>query len=70
MTMPVRLVVTAALMMATPLLAQTSNDPFPSPISATEGVLRVNFTWTEPLMDQATADAWIDDVWKLFTQLA
>jgi hypothetical protein len=43
MTLPVRLMVTAALVTATPLLAQTSNDPFPSPISATEGVIRVDF---------------------------
>ena len=43
MTMRVGLMVTAALMTVTPLLAQTSNDPFPSPISASEGVIRVNF---------------------------
>ncbi|MDG1838843.1 MAG: wax ester/triacylglycerol synthase family O-acyltransferase [Phycisphaerales bacterium] len=44
--------------------------PILAPILTHKGVLRVNFTWTEPLMDQTTADAWIDDVWTLFTQLA
>jgi hypothetical protein len=30
-------------MMASPLFAQTSNDPFPNPIPATQGVIRVDF---------------------------
>jgi hypothetical protein len=34
---------TAAVMMASPLFAQTSNDPFPNPIPATQGVIRVDF---------------------------
>jgi len=36
----------AALLMASPALAQTAqttNDPFPAPIAATDGVIRVNF---------------------------
>lgn len=49
---------------------QFGGCPILAPILTHKGVLRVNFTWTEPLMDQSTADAWIDDVWKLFTQLA
>jgi NRPS condensation-like uncharacterized protein len=49
---------------------QFGGFPILAPILTHKGVLRVNFTWTEPLMDQATADAWIDDVWELFTQLA
>jgi len=43
MTMLATLIMTAALVTTTPLLAQTSNDPFPSSIPATEGVIRVNF---------------------------
>lgn len=48
---------------------QFGGFPILAPILTHKGVLRVNFTWTEPLMDQATADVWIDDVWELFTQL-
>ncbi len=36
-------VMTTAVMMASPLFAQTSNDPFPNPIPATQGVIRVDF---------------------------
>ena len=41
--MRVTLMMTAALVTASPLFAQTSNDPFPSPIPATDGVIRVDF---------------------------
>ena len=37
------LVTTALLVTASPLFAQTTNDPFPSPIPTTEGVIRVDF---------------------------
>ena len=33
----------AALLIATPAFAQTSNDPFPAPIAATDGVIVVGF---------------------------
>src|SRR5688500_10118167 len=32
-----------ALLIASPALAQTTNDPFPEPIEATEDVIRVNY---------------------------
>jgi len=44
--------------------------PILVPILMHKGILRVNFTWTEPLMDDVTAQAWIDDVWHAFTNLA
>lgn len=34
---------TAVLVTASPLLAQTTNDPFPAPIASSEGVIRVDF---------------------------
>ena len=44
MTMSAKLLMTAvALVAASPLFAQTSNDPFSDPIASTEGVIRVNF---------------------------
>jgi hypothetical protein len=36
-------ILAAALFLAGPALAQTPADPFPTPIAATEGVIRVNF---------------------------
>ena len=41
--MRLTLVTTALLVTASPLFAQTTNDPFPSPIPSTEGVIRVDF---------------------------
>ena len=41
--MRVTLMMTVALVTATSLFAQTSADPFPSPIPATDGVIRVDF---------------------------
>ena len=43
MTIPARLMMSAVLVTAPPLFAQTSNDPFPVPIPSTEGVIRVDF---------------------------
>jgi hypothetical protein len=37
-------IVVAAMLMASPALAQGTNDPFPKPIEATAGVVRVGFT--------------------------
>ena len=37
------LVMTAALVTISPLSGQSSSDPFPSPIAATEGVIQVDF---------------------------
>jgi hypothetical protein len=37
------LAMTAALVTVSPLSGQSSSDPFPSPIAATEGVIRVDF---------------------------
>jgi hypothetical protein len=37
------LMITAAFLTASPSFAQTTNDPFPSPIPATQGVIRVDF---------------------------
>ena len=42
MTMRLRLTMIAALVTASPLSAQTTNDPFPSPISSNR-VIRVDF---------------------------
>ncbi|MBI1873566.1 MAG: hypothetical protein HYS05_06720, partial [Acidobacteria bacterium] len=36
-------VIVAALLMGSPALAQTTTDPFPTPIAAVDGVIRVNF---------------------------
>ena len=41
--MRMTLMITVAMATATPLFAQASNDPFPSPIPATEGAIRVDF---------------------------
>ena len=43
MTMRVTSLMATALVTASPLFAQTSNDPFPSPIPASNGVIRVDF---------------------------
>jgi hypothetical protein len=43
MTISVFRVIVAALVFASPALAQTTNDPFPQPIAATEGVITVKF---------------------------
>ena len=43
MTMRVTIITAAVLVTASSLLAQTSNDPFPSPIASTNGVIRVDF---------------------------
>src|SRR5687767_8900154 len=36
-------VILAALLLATSAFAQTANDPFPKPIAATDGVIKVSF---------------------------
>ncbi len=36
-------VIVAAVLLATPGFAQTTNDPFPTPIAATDGVIQVSF---------------------------
>jgi Glucose / Sorbosone dehydrogenase len=36
-------VIVTALLLATPALGQTTNDPFPTPIPATDGVIKVSF---------------------------
>ncbi|MDP7070863.1 MAG: condensation domain-containing protein [Phycisphaerales bacterium] len=41
-----------------------------APLLMHKGTLRANFTWIEPLMDDATACSWIDDVWGEFANLA
>ena len=41
--MRMTLMMTVAVVTATPLFAQASNDPFPSPIPSTEGAIRVDF---------------------------
>jgi hypothetical protein len=46
-------VIAATLLAAMPLLAQAPNDPFPAPIAATEGVIRVNFVEFASLPDIA-----------------
>jgi len=43
MTIRVMFMMAVALVSASPLVAQTSADPFPSPIPATDGVVRVDF---------------------------
>jgi len=40
--------------------------PMLIPMLTHKGVLRVGFTWTEPLMDRATAEHWIDGIWRTF----
>lgn len=37
-------ILAAVLLLASPVIAQTPDDPFPRPIEKTEGVVRVNFT--------------------------
>jgi NRPS condensation-like uncharacterized protein len=44
--------------------------PMLIPILTHKGILRVAFTWTEPLMDRTTANGWIDDIWKTFSSVA
>jgi hypothetical protein len=44
--------------------------PMLIPILTHKGILRVGFTWTEPLMDRTTANGWIDDIWKTFSAVA
>ena len=51
MTMRETFMMAAALVTASPLFAQTSNDPFPSPIASTRGVIRVDFTEFASLPD-------------------
>ena len=41
--MRLTLMTTAVVVTASPLFAQTTNDPFPLPIASTEGVIRVDF---------------------------
>jgi hypothetical protein len=42
---------TAALLIGSPAFAQTTNDPFPTPIPATDGVIKVQFTEFATLPD-------------------
>ena len=51
MNIQVGLMMTATLMAASPLFAQTSTDPFPSPIPATRDVIRVDFVEFASLPD-------------------
>ena len=43
LTLMTTVVLVAVLVTGPPLFAQTTNDPFPSPIPSTEGVIRVDF---------------------------
>ena len=38
------LILAAAVVTATPMVAQTTNDPFPSPIASSEDIISVSFT--------------------------
>ena len=51
MTMRETFMMAVALVTASPLFAQTSNDPFESPIAATRGVIRVDFVEFASLPD-------------------
>ena len=42
---------TAALLIASPAFAQTTNDPFPTPIPAADGVVKAQFTELATLPD-------------------
>ena len=42
--MRMTLILVATVVMATPMVAQTTNDPFPSPIASSEGIISVSFT--------------------------
>ena len=57
MTKHVSLMMTAALVTASSLYAQTTNDPFPSPIPSTNGVIRVDFVEFASLPDVDGAPA-------------
>jgi len=46
-------VIVAALLLATPALAQTTKDPFPAPIAATDGVIKVSFAEFASIPDVA-----------------
>jgi hypothetical protein len=50
-TMVMTRVIVAALLMASPALAQTTDDPFPTPIPAVDGVIKVNFVEFASLPD-------------------
>ena len=47
------LMIVAALLLATPALVQTTKDPFPAPIAATDGVIKVSFVEFASLPDIA-----------------
>ena len=57
MTLSVTFMMAAALLTASPSFSQTSNDPFPSPIPASNGVIRVDFVEfaSIPDIDEAPA---------------
>ncbi len=57
MTMRVTIITAAVLVTASPLFAQTSNDPFPSPIASTDGVIRVDFVEFASMPDMDGAPA-------------
>ncbi len=57
MTMRVTSLMATALVTASPLFAQTSNDPFPSPIASTDGVIRVDFVEFASMPDMDGAPA-------------
>ena len=44
--------------------------PMVIPILTHKGILRIGFTWAEPLMDRSTAHQWIDDIWTTFSAVA
>ncbi len=50
--------------------AQAGGFPVLMPLLSHKGVLRANFTWTEPLMADHTAHGWIDDIWEKVTSMA
>ena len=49
--MPFARIVVASILAASPAIAQTTNDPFPTPIPATDGVIDVNFVEFASLPD-------------------
>jgi hypothetical protein len=49
--MPLARIIVAAVLAASPAIAQTTNDPFPTPIPATDGVIDVNFVEFASLPD-------------------
>jgi hypothetical protein len=55
--MPITRPLAVALLVATPAVAQTTNDPFPDPINTTSGVVAVNYVELATIPDAPNGEA-------------